>query len=129
MNETRTSLILLYKNLTYKNLKGVLDLSEYPESISLYCHNNKIEEIINFPETLIRLSCSNNKITKLSNLPDSLETIRCDYDMCFDRLPNSLKSLELINPHDNSISYYANIDMFKTNYPERFSEGTDYILK
>jgi Leucine-rich repeat (LRR) protein len=115
--------------LSYKNIKGVLDLSEYHGFTSLYCHSNKIEEIINFPETLIRLSCSNNKITKLSNLPDSLESIRCDYDMCFDRLPNSLKSLELINVHNGDVYYIKDFDIFKIEYPHRFSEGTDYILK
>jgi Leucine-rich repeat (LRR) protein len=122
MNET-----LITVDLVNQNIKGVLDLSEYPELIALHCSNNEIEEIINFPETLIGLSCNKNKITKLSNLPNSLQHIECDHNMCFDRFPDSLQVLFLVK--GSGTTFYKDFDLFKTKYPDRFSEGTDYILK
>jgi Leucine-rich repeat (LRR) protein len=64
-------------NLSNKNIKGILDLSEFESLEELDCSNNKITEIINIPNTLKYLNCENNEITKLNNLPNNLTGINC----------------------------------------------------
>ncbi len=102
-------------NISYKNIKGSLDLSKFtklsklncnnnhitslynlPSSLTiLYCGSNKITSLDNLPSTLTELNCYGNQIKSLDNLPLTLTELYCDYNLIesLDYLPSSLKIL------------------------------------
>ncbi len=50
-------------DISNKNIKGILNLSDYPHLKYLDCSHNKITRIICVPDSLIKINCSHNKIT------------------------------------------------------------------
>lgn len=61
-----------------KNIKGVLDMSEFKNLKTLCCNSNKITHIIGLPDTLENLACGwNPQLKNLDNLPTGLKRLSC----------------------------------------------------
>lgn len=57
-------------DISYKNIKGILDLKRFIKLEELNCSHNQITQIINVPESLIKLNCEYNCIRMMLELPD-----------------------------------------------------------
>ncbi len=79
-----------------KDIKGLLDLSRFRKLKELYCTLNSIDEIINFPQTLITLDCMRNVIKVLDNLPNNLKKLNCSANL-LSRLDNLPEKIEWLN--------------------------------
>ena len=70
-NKTKKILKNVYDPYTYSidisNLKitGIIDLIKFTKITNLVVSNNKITQLLNLPDQLVKLNCSKNKITQL----------------------------------------------------------------
>lgn len=89
------------KNTTYLKITRVpadrnVNLSNYPNLITLDCSYLSIETILSIPPTLEELNCTKNFISQLDGLSDSLTKLICSYNSItkLNNLPLQLKYLD-----------------------------------
>lgn len=101
-------------DLSYKKIRGILDLSKFTKLKKLFCHKNNITWLINLPNSLTELHCRHNEAVELSNLPDNLLILDCR-SLEITRLNNLPKQLTKL---DCSFNYITSLD----NLPDNLTE-------
>ncbi len=64
-------------DISNKNIKGLLDLDGFDKLKKLVCSNNKIDLIINLPDSLKYLDCSYNLIEQFNCISNNLDYFNC----------------------------------------------------
>lgn len=83
-------------DVSSRELYGTVDLKEFTSLTSVDISNNRINELVNIPDTLVKLDVGDN-LLKTVKLPDGLETLDIgETRIVLDKLPNKLKSLSIV---------------------------------
>ncbi|MDF2435979.1 MAG: hypothetical protein K0Q95_355 [Bacteroidota bacterium] len=82
---------LITMNVSYDTICNLEGIQYFTSLKELNCSNNKIDTLLNLPDSLKTLNCSVNRLIYIMELPDSLNSFDCSM--------NSLDSLPLLPVH------------------------------
>ena len=99
------SIIIEFQDGTHKKyttFEEITCLSNYNDTVKLYCSCNKLTELPKLPDSLKELHCNNNKLTKLPELPVSLKWLYCVANQ-LTKIPELTFSLQVLTCSDNKL--------------------------
>ena len=98
-------------------LNSSSDSYKFSGETILYCGFNKLIELPELPQSLIKINCYDNNLTKLPELPQLLKNLWCNYNELTE-LPQLPQSLEILWCNDNPIQYITkyNYEIMKKIY-------------